>query len=226
MRRRHDRVLVVAAIATTLLILSIEALPRPLIAAALPVLWAIVLIPISAADVALFAIAAVFFLVQNYICLKAGLFAFRDKDILLMPYYEPFLWGFYFLTMKRFVSDAEPPRRIDWKVIVGVAVTSVVFSAFGDDSRRLLVATSGSTLLLLALFHTTADLGFAVYSLALGFVIELFGVSTGLWNYPAPDFLGMPFWFATMWISVGLLVRRFAMPAASWIAAVAGGQRV
>jgi uncharacterized membrane protein YoaT (DUF817 family) len=63
------------------------------------------------------------------------------------------------------------------------------------------------------------DVQHALFALALGFVVELFGVSTGLWSYPAPDFLGIPFWFATMWLSVGLLGYRFLFPAATWLAA-------
>ena len=100
-----------------------------------------------------------------------------------------------------------------------------MFALFSSDSRTLLVATACSTAFLFMMFHTQGDVQFAVYALVLGFVIELFGVFTGLWWYPAPDILGIPYWFATMWLSVGLLGRRFAVPAAEWLGARIGGQR-
>jgi uncharacterized membrane protein YoaT (DUF817 family) len=157
---------------------------------------------------------------QNYVCLRAGIFEFRDKDVLLMPYYEPLLWGFYFLALKRFVAGtARDTVRIDAKSVVGLAATSVAFSLFGRDSHLLLAGTACSTALLLLLFHSPRDLAFAVSALVLGVIVELFGVSTGMWRYPAPDVLGIPFWFATMWISVGVLGRRFAIPASEWLAA-------
>lgn len=186
--------------------------------------WTVLFYPISAGEVALFVVAALFFMFQNYVTLKAGLFEFRFKDILLMPYYEPLLWGFYFISLKRFIlGHRKDEVVVDRKSIAGVVVTSMVFSFFSFDSRALLVATACSTAVLLFLFHTKFDWYYALYALALGLIVELFGVSTGLWSYPAPDFLGIPYWFATMWISVGLLGRRFLIPASEWLAARIGG---
>lgn len=191
-----------------------------LVLAPLTVLWALLFYPFRPAELVMWVIAAMFFLVQNYVCLRAGLFEFRDKDILLMPYYEPLLWGFYFLSMKRFISGtAGNQAGFGWRSVAGLAATSTAFSLFSYDSDALFVATLCSTGLLLILFHTSRDLSYAMYALAMGVVVEIFGVSTGLWSYPEPDVLGIPYWFATMWMSVGLLGRRFLIPAAEWIAA-------
>jgi hypothetical protein len=181
--------------------------------------WALLFYPFSTAEAIMFVMAALFFLVQNYVCLKAGLFAFRFKDILLMPYYEPPLWGFYFMSLKRWISgDRKDLVVVDKKSIAGVVVTSMMFSLFSFDSRALFIATACSTAFLFVLFHTRLDVSYGLHALALGLIVELFGVSTGLWSYPVPDFLGIPYWFATMWISVGLLGRRFLIPAAEWVA--------
>jgi len=181
--------------------------------------WSLLFSPLAASELVAFVIAALFFLFQNYVVLKSGLFEFRDKDILLMPYYEPLLWGFYFLSMKRFISGNEKDGVVvDRKSIAGVLVTSVVFSLFTSSSRAILIGTACSTAFLFVLFHTRLDLYYALYALALGIVIEFFGVSTGLWSYPAPDILGIPYWFATMWISVGLLGRRLLIPGSEWLA--------
>lgn len=135
-----------------------------------------------------------------------------------MPYYEPFMWGFYYLTITRFIG--EPPRAhgLGAKAILGVLLTGVAFSLFAGNSLNLLLSTIISTSILILMFHEKHDLLYALYALVLGFVVEIFGVSTGLWSYPTPDFLGIPFWFATMWVSVGILGRRFLVPLAEWIA--------
>ena len=199
---------------------------RPLTAVLLITAWWLIFRPFRASELVLFVLAGLFFLNQNYMSLKAGLFEFRHKDILLMPYYEPLLWGFYFLSLKRFVSDRHPVQSVTATAGIAVLVVSLAFSLFGSSSQLVLIATLCSTLLLLALFHTRADLCYAASALALGLVIELFGVSTGLWWYPAPDFLGIPYWFATMWVSVGLLGRRFLIPLAERLAAAWLPQRV
>lgn len=192
---------------------------RRLVIPVLLLAWGLLFHPVSTGEQVMFAVAGVFFLFQNYVTLKAGLFVFRDQDILLMPWFEPFLWGFYFLSMKRFVSGrAAPTHPITLKAVVAVVVTSAAFSLFSYDTRVLFAATSVSTVVLLTLFHDREDLSYAVYALAMGFVVEIFGVWTGVWGYPAPDFLGIPFWFATMWISVGLLGRRFLLPVSEWLA--------
>ena len=182
--------------------------------------WWLLFRPLSAIELIMFGVAGAFFLFQNHLALRDGLFEFRFKDILLMPYYEPFLWGFYFLSMKRFVTEgARGLPSIGLKAVAGLAATSAAFAVFSRDSQTLFVATTCSTAFLLALFHDRADLEYAVVALVLGFIVEMFGVSTGLWWYPEPDFLGIPSWFATMWISAGLLARRFLIPIAVWLAA-------
>ena len=213
----HQRVRVLLALAVTAA--AIHFIPDriavlvPLIAA-----WGVLFHPLTRAEFFLFALASVVFLFQNYAALRAGIFEFRFKDILLMPYYEPLLWGLYFLVLKRCViGTATDAVRIERRTIAGVVVTSLMFS-LSTDSATLFLATLASTTFLFVLFHARRDWAYALAALALGFVVELFGVSTGLWRYPDPDFLGMPYWFATMWVSVGLLVRRFAIPAAEWLA--------
>jgi hypothetical protein len=208
---------------------TLQAIPdRLLVLIPLSLGWLVLFHPLSAGELVMFVVAGTFFLFQNYVTLRAGVFEFRDKDILLMPYFEPFLWGLYFLSLKRFIlGKGREDIRLDRKGIAGVVVTSAAFSLFAFDSRALLLATLGSTALLLVLFHDRHDIYFALCALGLGFIVELFGVSTGMWRYPAPDFLGIPYWFATMWVSVGLLGRRFLIPVSEWLAGrIQGSARI
>jgi hypothetical protein len=218
----NQKIRVVSALICTLALLYIVPYHSLALLILLLLFWAAVFWPWRRAEIISFIIAAVFFFFQNYACLKAGIFEFKFKEILLMPYYEPFLWGFYFISLKRFV--AQSPRgaargfSFEKKSVVAVAVTSVVFSVFSRHPSSLLPATIFSTLFLFMLFHTKLDLYYAAGGLVLGFIVELFGVSTGLWSYPTPDFLGIPYWFATMWLSVGLLGCRFLIPLGEWLA--------
>jgi hypothetical protein len=217
----HQRQRVRAVCGLVLTLVLLHFVPnRLLVLFLLLVLWSVLFFPLSRAELVVFALAALFFLLQNYVCLRAGLFEFRFKDVLLMPYYEPFLWGFYFLTLKRAVSGVSRDAvTLSARSVAGLIVTSLAFSLFSFDPRVLLIATACSTTFLLIMFRDRIDLSYALCALAVGFIIELFGVSTHLWSYPAPDFLGIPYWFATMWMSAGLLGRRFLIPASEWLAA-------
>jgi hypothetical protein len=206
-----DKLRVLLALSGTLLV--VYGIPHSFLVLILLLLfWSAVFHPWQIREIYSFAIAVLFFLFQNYVSLRAGIFEFKSKDILLMPYYEPFLWGFYFTALKRFVAGKTRSVPFEKKSLIGLLMTAVAFSLFTRNSSLLLTATVFSTALLFVMFHTRLDISYAACSLVLGFIMELFGVSSGLWFYPAPDFLGIPYWFATMWISAGLLGGRFLIP--------------
>ena len=214
----RDRAVTLVALAATLAL--IHWVPnRPAVTGLLLATWGLLFYPFSTAELVAFVVGALFFVGQDYATLKAGSFEFRFKDILLMPWYEPPLWGFYFLAIKRVVvGRGDLKTRLSWKSLAGLLVTSTVFSLFSADAHTLFLASLASTGVLFVLFHTATDLAFAATALALGAVIELFGVGTGLWKYPEPDVLGIPYWFSTMWVSVGLLGARFLIPLSEWMA--------
>lgn len=176
----------------------------------LPSLWFLLFRPLSSSDILLFIVAGVFITFQNYSVLLTGAFAFTHQDFLLMPYYEPLLWGFYFLNIKRFFSQDEVVG-LEWKALLGLGCVSLAFGVFSGTAWHS-EAVFAAMAVLLAVFHARLDLAYGAYALGLGFTVELFGVSTGAWSYPEPDFLGLPFWFAPMWICVGILGRRLLFP--------------
>lgn len=210
-QQKNQRLRSVLGLFVTLIIIYVIGNPIFLVFILLP-FWFLLFRPLNREDIIIFFIASLFFLVQNYAVLKSGGFSFRHKDILLMPYYEPFMWGFYYLFMKRFIAEPSENCRLQWKAFAGLVLTGFAFSFFAKNSDTLFISTLVSTSVLLILFHERYDLYYALYALVLGFIIEMFGVSAGLWTYPVPDFLGIPYWFATMWISVGILGRRLLIP--------------
>ena len=94
-----------------------------------------------------------------------------------------------------------------------------------DEERRRAVHSAAHARPEVAAHFLQVGATFDVGDEAVDVETEIFGVSEGLWSYPAPDFLGIPFWSATMWISVGLLGRRFLIPATEWLAERMAGQR-
>ncbi|HDQ41153.1 MAG TPA: hypothetical protein ENN39_09035 [Desulfonatronum sp.] len=182
----------------------------------LPLFWFAVYRPFDRHDLLVFLVAGLFITIQNYLVLRTGAFVFTQQDFLLMPYYEPLLWGFYFLSLKRFFAHQEQVRRLEWRAIAGLVLISLAFGLFSGTIWHS-AAVFAATGFLLVLFHTGGDLSHGLYALAMGFVVELFGVSTGQWHYPNPDILGIPYWFAPMWISVGILGRRLLFPLVRFI---------
>ncbi len=183
----------------------------------LPVQWVLVFRPIERREWALFALVAPIFVLQNYMALRAGAFAFHQQDFLLMPWHEPVLWMGWYLHLVRFVGEPPHAVRLHWTAWVGLLATVIAFSAFGGDAGALNVAASVSTGLLLAMFHRPGDLAYGVCAVVLGLLVEWVGITQGLWSYPGTSAAHLPFWSGPMWLSVGLLGRRFVVPAAEWL---------
>ncbi len=166
-------------------------------------------------EVILFLIGVFFIIPADYLVLKNSSFYFTRRDFLLMPSYEPFMWGFYFLFLKR-INDRYRPQIIPKISKKALSALFIVMLAF-QFPRHLNLTVNLSGLLTLCLFHTRHDLQFGISALLLGTIVELFGVWNGLWWYPKTDIFGLPFWYIGMWWNVGVLVYRIAMPLAQVI---------
>ena len=176
----------------------------------LPILWYGLFRPFTREDLLIFIVAGMFITIQNYTVLRTGAFAFARRDFLLMPYYAPLLWGFYFLSLRRFFAEGEG-KGLGWKAVAGLGAMSLAFGLFAG-TPLLQAAVFSATAFLFVMFHSRRDLEHGLYTLLMGFAVEVFGVASGEWSYPRPDMLGIPFWFAPMWIAVGILGRRLLFP--------------
>jgi len=164
-------------------------------------------------EAALFAGACLFFGLMNVLALRQGIFAFSAPDLLGMPWYEFFMWGFYLLHGWRLLGGPAPAasaaqHRAAWLLALAYA------AAFGtlSDPTQLLWATAALLGLALLLFHEPLDLAYAGYLLALVALVEYTGVQSGQWHYPQPPADGVPLWFVTLWAGVGLFLRRLIVP--------------
>lgn len=176
---------------------------------ALLLVWALTFRSISMQEAVLFVGVCCFFTVMNAMSLAQGIFSFTDPDLLGMPVYELFMWGFYVLHTKRMLGDTPPPpSRTAW----GLALAYAAAFATVTDADYLLLLTGALLLVCLALFHTRRDIAFLVYMVVLGAVVEYTGVGSGQWTYPGAPLGGVPLWFVTLWGGVGLFFHRLILP--------------
>ena len=174
------------------------------------VLWAFTFGKLTKPESIFYAGVCVFFTVMNAMSLKQGIFTFANPDVLGMPVYELFMWGFYLLHLKRVLGGPAPhgKRAVVWTLALAY---SAAFAGI-PDATVLLAVTSALLLTGLFLFHDPLDLAYTGYLILLGAAIEYTGVYSGQWHYPGDPVGGVPFWFITLWGGVGLFMRRLILP--------------
>lgn len=180
---------------------------------ALLLLWLLSFGRISRREGVFYLGACLFFTAMNALSLRQGIFAFSQPDVLGMPVYELFMWGFYLLHTWRLLGGAPPVARPAQRVQAW-ALALAYAAAFGSiaDGNTLLLVTLALLLVGIALFHDAMDLGYVAYLIVLGAAIEYTGVHSGQWSYPGDPPGGVPLWFVTLWGGVGLFLRRLIVP--------------
>ncbi len=177
--------------------------------------WAVTFRRLSLSDALLFVLASAVFTVMNILAIQGGVFRFENPTLATLPAYEFFMWGFYFLHMRRLLAHEE--RVLTWSAGLGTLVFALPFLVFTGHSTHLILLLAALALLL-ALFHSKGDIMYGVYAVLLGLAIEWVGVTTGEWSYPGSP-LSVPPWSYVMWAGCGILLRRFAAPLADTLAA-------
>jgi hypothetical protein len=178
--------------------------------AALALVWAMTFGPLSRAEWLFFAAICLFFTIMNAAALAQGIFVFSDPDVLRMPIWEVFMWGFYTLHTMRLLGGPIPQsnRALVWTLALLFAAAFATIT----DPALLLAVTAAVLLVALGFFHQAHDLAYFGYMVVLGAAVEYAGVYAGLWSYPGDPPGGVPLWFITMWGGVGLFLRRLALP--------------
>ena len=152
----------------------------------------------------------IFFTAMNALSLRQGIFAFTAPDVLGMPVYELFMWGFYLLHTTRLLGGPTPHgRRLHAWVLA--LLYAAAFAGIAD-AQTLLAVTGVLLVAGLVLFHSRFDLAYVLYLVALGAAFEYTGVHSGQWYYPGDPVGGVPLWFVTLWGGVGLFLRRLIVP--------------
>lgn len=149
------------------------------------------------------------FTIMNLGALRQGIFVFQNPDLLGLPVFEFFMWGFYVLHTLRFIGGRPTRSPLIWIIVMAVAFATP-FTTIADP-KLLLLVTAIILAGCFAFYHEGIDFAYAGYMIFVGAVIEYTGVSAGQWHYPAPPPGGVPFWFITMWGGIGFFVRRLLL---------------
>ncbi len=158
-----------------------------------------------------FIVTAVIFTLANFGALQNGVFRFRDADILLMPWNELLMWGFYGLNSWRTIGGEADDGGDRVSSVVLAVLFAVSFSVIRDE---LLLASALLCLFVVALFryHLKRDLMYVAYFAFMGFVVEGYGLHFGYWWYPKAQYASWPLWGPLMWLNIGWIMSRLGVP--------------
>lgn len=176
---------------------------------ALLAFWTVAFWPLELSELIQFIIVNAIFVVSNYGALKNGVFEFAHKDILLMPYNELFMWGFYCLFVQRTLRLKDLSVGRYKPAIIYAVVFSISFSIIKDEVI-LAVALASLLLSAAALFKNKQDWFSVALFAGIGILIESTGLWKGLWHYPHARYFELPLWGPLMWANIGMIVSRLA----------------
>lgn len=182
-----------------------------LAAGLLLVFWYFGFKPLKKEEVVLFFIVSLIFTAMDSVVLTTGIFEFANKDFYLMPFYEIFMWGFYFLLAKRFIGDTYVKQK-SLKVPIFYALTFAVCFSVIKDFSVLFISSTAVLFSSFYFFQEQEDIMYMFFMLVLGLIIECFGTLTGLWFYTNPELIIIPYWFIDLWMFAGLIERRLGFP--------------
>ena len=176
------------------------------------VLWAITFPKLQVYEVVVFVITCIFFTLADITVITKGVFQFTQTDIWNMPYYEPFVWGFYFLHAVRMLGVKEVHKIIPG-LVFALAFTLPI-SLVQDEVVTLTL--SGLVLLVgLSVFRTKNDFVYTLYFVLLGCIIEFVGTQTGTWYYGIEHYYA---WWVITWGGSGLILYRTLIPVSMYCA--------
>jgi hypothetical protein len=177
---------------------------------AFPVWWLVTFRRLGRRELALYAAAAALFTALDYLTLRQGIFSFTSPDFLLMPCYEPLIWGYLLLHTLHTVDGPVPAggRLVPALWLAAFALPFLVIT-----NPVVLFAVSLALLAVgLALFHGRYDFAYVAYFLVVGTLWEYVGVWSGQWRYPGDPPGGVAPWFIPMWGGIALALRRVILP--------------
>lgn len=173
-------------------------------------IWLITFGPTTFRERVCFVVVCCFFSVMDLLAVQKSAFLFTHPNLLGLPYWEFFIWGFIVLHMLRAVGGLRPASSVLRILPLGV-LFSLPFSIIVDPTV-LLVVSALVLGLVIAFLHEPWDLRYMIYAVMLGVAFEYVGVWTDQWHYPGNPPGGVEPWFLPMWAGIGLFVRRLVLP--------------
>lgn len=174
------------------------------------ILWALTFRKLTRGEIIFYIGASIFFAYIDYASLKQGLFKFDSPDILMVPYYEPLLWGYLFLNVRHTLNGPVPKNS--WLVGLAYFILYLIPYLFITDQALLFYVSLTVIIGALAFFHDRYDFIYVGYMILLGTIWEYSGVWSGQWSYPNPPLGGVPPWYISAFGGVALALRRMITP--------------
>lgn len=173
-------------------------------------IWGTTFRQISGRELLAMAGVDVMFSLMDWAAIHRGVFRFQHPNLVGLPIYEFFMWGFFALHAVRFVGTV-PTRRRPILSLVLAALYSAPFLTIAEPG--LLFCLSFALLAAcLVVLRDPIDFAYTAYMIAVGCAVEYVGVWTGQWAYPGSPLGGVALWFIPMWGGVGLFTGRLLAP--------------
>jgi len=171
--------------------------------------WIVTFWPLRIKELALFIIVNIIFTFSNAGAISQNVFLFKNPDIAGLPYWELFMWGFYFLHVYRMQFDDRKPDPFQWRSVT----LSILFAiSFSLPPSYTLVVTTLMFAIILITFHTRNDVRFALHMIILGTFLEYMGVHFQQWYYPKEYVGGVAYWYVNLFGGAGILFYRVGIP--------------
>lgn len=174
------------------------------------IFWLATFYPIRSRELLFFITCCFCFTVSNYGALKNNVFEFRHQDILLMPYNELLMWGFYCLNAFRLL-DRWPVAVKSFKKFLIHAVPFAGSFSIIKDEVSLAACLLALLILGLSFFHGKRNFLFVGYFLLMGILVEGLGIGFQLWHYPHAQYFEFPLWAPLMWTNIGLIISQVSV---------------
>ena len=178
--------------------------------AVLLVFWIITFYPFNRFEIAVFFIVSVLYSFGNILSVQKEVFYFKNPELFGLPYYEYFMWGFYFLHTMRVLTPLNQPH-FEFKAIPLAMFFSASFSLTNDPFILPLLSFVALGFLLL-FYHSSDDLRYMAYFVLFGMILEIIGVLSDQWGYPAPHKTAVAPWFFCLFAGSGIICYRIALP--------------
>jgi len=172
--------------------------------------WLLTFKRLTKAEVGAFLVCNLIYSVGDIGAVQNGVFAFTNPSALGLPYWEFVFWGYWLLHMHRMLHF-HYPKHVTLKSLL-LAISFFLCFSLLHGSEAVLVGSGTVLLVCLLFFHTKEDIFTVVYMIAMGLLIENFGLRLELWNYPQGNSPQTIFQYLILWGTSGLLFRQIAGP--------------
>lgn len=194
---------------SSILTLAILALPIESYVKALMFLlvWFFCLRPFRKIELAVFVVVNLICATMDAEAIKNNLFYFKNPDLMSLPFWEFFMWGYFAILSYRLCPNLNF-RFINLLLLIAFQASFALVK-----NQELLLGLSSAATLALLFFAGRPTWIVAIWALVFGITFEWIGSLTNQWGYlQYVDFLKMPWWGIPMWVGSWVIFAAVIFP--------------